>query len=58
MPALQDTIINSLIFGDDLVILSLTIKGLQNKIDKLVENCDTGVPKINLRKQKLINKDF
>ena len=38
-PLLQDMPINSLLYADDLILLSQTQKGLQTSLNKLEENC-------------------
>ena len=58
MLTLRNTMIYSLAFAVGLAILSLTIKDLQNKTDKLAEYCDTKGPEINLKKTKIDKQGF
>ena len=58
MSTLRNTVIYTVTFTDNLAILSLTIKDLQNKIYKLAEYCDTKGPEINLKKAKINKPGF
>jgi hypothetical protein len=54
-PNLANEDINSLLYADDLVLLSTTETGLQNSINKLNKYCKTWHLKINLTKTKILN---
>ena len=48
------TKLNSLLYADDLIILSLSKLGLQNCLNKLSSYCNSWVLKINPKKTKII----
>ena len=54
-PLLQDMPINSLLYADDLILLSQTQKGLQTSLNKLEEYCRKWKLEINTEKNKKIN---
>ena len=49
-----DTSINSLLFADDIVLLSNSETGLQRALDSLQEFCDSWKPQINTTKSKVV----
>jgi hypothetical protein len=53
-PTLGETTINSLLYADDLVILSLSSSGLQTSLDKLHSYCHTWRLEVNIAKTKVI----
>ena len=52
--SLDGTPVNSLIYADDLLIISTSQEGLQKSLDKLVEYCNSWKLEINTRKTKVI----
>jgi hypothetical protein len=53
-PTLDETVINSLLYADDLVILSLSKSGLQSSLNKLHSYCQTWRLEVNINKTKVI----
>jgi hypothetical protein len=53
-PMLGDTVIDSLLYADDLVILSLSPSGLQSSLNKLHSYCQTWKLEVNLDKTKVV----
>ena len=53
-PKLGDQFINCLMYADDLVLLSLSINGLQSKLDRLNLYCQEWDLTINVKKSKLM----
>ena len=53
-PSLDNHIINHLLWADDLVLLSLDGKSLQNNLDILHEFCNNSQLEINVKKTKII----
>jgi hypothetical protein len=53
-PTLGETTINSLLYADDLVILSLSPSGLQSTLNKLHSYCQTWRLEVNMDKTKVI----
>jgi hypothetical protein len=47
------TTINSLLYADELIILSPSKSGLQNYLDQIHEWCSKWLMEVNLKKQKL-----
>ena len=54
IPMLNDTLINCLLFADDLALLSLSQVGLQNKINILEKYCQEWGLEINIKKTKVM----
>ena len=53
-PSLDGVVVNSLLYADDLVILSTDEMDLQDKLNKLVDFCDEWQLEINEEKSKII----
>lgn len=53
-PKLDNELIHCLLYADDLVLLSLSAKGLQDKLDKLDEYCKFWCLDINVKKTKVM----
>ena len=53
-PNMNGTSVNSLLYADDLTLLSTSSNGLQNKLDKLKSYCDDWKLTLNISKRKVI----
>ena len=53
-PTLGDKFIHCLMYADDLVLLSLTVDGLQGKLDKLNRYCEQWALTINTKKTQVM----
>jgi hypothetical protein len=53
-PVLKTTSVNSLLYADDLAIMSLSAQGLQLAIDKLEKYCQQWRMKVNMSKTKIL----
>ena len=53
-PCLMNVGIPVLLFADDVVVLSTSVKGLQKQLNKLADYCNTWNLKVNLGKTKIV----
>ena len=53
-PMLLETLIPLLLYADDLILMSTTASGLQNKLDVLASFCETHQLTVNLTKTKVV----
>ena len=55
-PSLIEETVGSLLYADDLVIVSTTVEGLQHSVDKLSNYCSMWKLQINMNKTKTMKK--